>query len=220
MHKSALIVGGGVYGAACTRYLLEEGWRCTVVDEDPLCLAARAILTEGTDGEVSFVQGGVARSLDLFTSDAPDALIPTVPFHLLAALVTWSTGHLPWTEGAAAAAAAISPTLLVSSSEGTLTLSYNRDGTCLPACPAPPRCPATGEHWPCPLHALLADALPGALVLESVQLGPGVGGLRGGDVAAVLARAREEETLVVGTACRCHGVVTALKKRDRVLQNF
>lgn len=220
MHKSALIVGGGVYGAACTRFLLGEGWRCTVVDEDPLCLAARAILTEGTDGEVSFVQGGVARALTLFTSDAPDVLVPTVPFHLLAAFVTWSCGHLPWTEGAASAASALPPALLVSSSEGTLTLSYNRDGTCLPACPAPPRCPATGEHRLRPLHALLAGILPDAQILESVQLGPGVGGLRGGDVAAVLARAREEETLVVGTACRCHGVVTALKRGDRVLQNF
>ncbi|MBP2146361.1 hypothetical protein J2129_001815 [Methanofollis sp. W23] len=220
MGKTALVVGGGVYGAACTRYLLGEGWRCIVVDQDSLCLAARAVLMEGTDGEVSFVQGGVVKALALFTSHAPDVLVPTVPFHLLASLVARSCEYVPWTGGATTAAAALPPRILVSSLEGTLVLSYNRDGTCLPACPAPPRCPATGECWPRPLHALLADALPDAQVLESLQLGPGVGGLRGRDVAAVLACAREEETLVVGTACRCHGVVTALKKRDRVLQNF
>lgn len=214
MHKSALVVGGGAYGSACTRYLLGEGWECVVVDQDALCLAARSVLTGGTDGKVSFVRGGVAGALDLFTAHPPDYLVPTVPFHLLAAFVSRASGFVPWEEGAGLAAAAVPSDLLLSSSEGTMYLSYNREGTCLPACPAPLLCPATGEHRTRPLHAVLRDALPTASVLESVQLGPGVGGLRGDDVAALLGRAGAEERIVVGTACRCHGVVTALKRRD------
>lgn len=185
-----------------------------VVDQDSLCLAARSLLTDGTDGKVSFVRGGVAAALDLFTAHTPDYLVPTVPFHLLAALLSRASGFVPWERGAGEAAAALPSDLLLSSSEGTLVLSYNREGTCLPACPAPLLCPATGERRPRPLHALLSDALPTALVLESVQLGPGVGGLRGDDAAVLLARAREEERIVVGTACRCHGLVTALRRRE------
>ncbi|QSZ67633.1 hypothetical protein RJ40_08995 [Methanofollis aquaemaris] len=213
MHKTALVVGGGVYGATCTRHLLGEGWQCVVIDQDSLCLAARSVLSGGTDGKVSFVRGGVAAALDHFTSHVPDYLIPTVPFHLLAALVSRACGFVPSELGASATAAALPPDLILSSSGGTLVLSYNREGSCLPVCPAPSVCPATGEHRTRPLHTVLRHALPTASVLESVQLAPGVGGLRGDDVAAVLTRAREEENIVVGTACRCHGVVTALTKR-------
>ena len=32
MSRSVVIIGGGVIGAACAHYLVEDGWRVTILD--------------------------------------------------------------------------------------------------------------------------------------------------------------------------------------------
>ena len=49
------------------------------------------------------------------------------------------------------------------------------------------------------------------LVIRSFQLGPGIGGYRPRDLYDLLDQVESsDEAILLSTACRCHGVMTAL----------
>jgi len=51
------------------------------------------------------------------------------------------------------------------------------------------------------------------MAIRSHQLGPGIGGYRAEQLFAMLAKVEEAKgALLVGTACRCHGVITGLER--------
>jgi len=214
----SLVIGGGAYGAACTRYALGLGHRCVVVDPDPACRATEIFDTGGVDAGVKIIAGGIAEALSLILSSHPVRIFPTAPIHVCAALVAEETGMAA--AEIAPILSRIPPDLIVSSDRGSVTVSYNRDGWCLPSCAAPAICPVTGRRRDVPLFQVLREALPDAAILESVQCAPGIGALSGPEVLALLEQAAHAEQIVVGTACRCHGVVTAMGREKREDQSI
>lgn len=88
---------------------------------------------------------------------------------------------------------------------------------CPDDCPEPrDLCTHTGSPRKRDLFRLLAEApFPGLepLVVRSHQLAPGVGGYRPRHLLDLLRRVREATgTVLIATACRCHGVVTAVER--------
>ncbi|WP_067046559.1 hypothetical protein [Methanofollis ethanolicus] len=201
-----VVIGGGVYGVACARYLLDRGLQCAVVDPDPTCLAAESLRS----CECVLVLGGIAVALGVILAERPAYVFPTAPLHVAAALVQAHSLRVPDIDGTDHLSCRIPLGILVSAGEGSLVVSYNPSGRCLSACAAPQVCPATGITRPVPLFALLRQAFPAAWILESLQLAPGIGALSGPDVIAVLEASEMGDPMIVGTACRCHGIVTAL----------
>ena len=103
-------------------------------------------------------------------------------------------------------------------SDGSLLVSY-ADFVCPDDCPEPDRCTVTGERRR-PLHRVL-DQLKvpdyGVHVIRSRQLAPGLGGYRMADLTSAAQRLTDEESgkWLLGTSCRCHGIITALEIRRR-----
>ncbi|MBN2033292.1 MAG: hypothetical protein JW836_08465 [Deltaproteobacteria bacterium] len=101
-------------------------------------------------------------------------------------------------------------------SEDSLLVSY-ANFRCPEDCPEPSDyCTVTGKKRGTPLHALLNDIAPARFrihVLQSRQLAPGVGGYSVGDLQKLLRRVESggEGKWLVATACKCHGVVSAME---------
>lgn len=101
-------------------------------------------------------------------------------------------------------------------SEGSLLISY-ADFRCPDDCSEPEEyCTITGKRRGPPLYELLGELTPGRFrthIIRSLQLAPGLGGYKVGDMAKCLERIREggKGQWLVGTACRCHGTLTALE---------
>ena len=106
-------------------------------------------------------------------------------------------------------------------SEGSLLASY-ADFRCPDDCPEPAdHCTVTGKRRGKPMYKLLEDmALPGfrVHVIRSRQLAPGVGGYSVGELKGLLGKVKSEgdSNWLVGTACKCHGVVSALEGKKKV----
>lgn len=212
-----VIIGGGVYGTACARYLLDMGLHCAVVDPDPSCLATTVLRSR----RGVLVRGGIPAALGLILADRPAYVCPTSPLHVVASLVQTHSHRVPDTDGAARLSRKLPCEILVSAGDGSLVVSYNPAGTCLSGCGAPPVCPVTETVRPVPLFTLLRRTFPEAWILESLQLAPGIGALSGDDMITVLRTSENSDTMIVGTACRCHGIMTVLcpgKKSISALQ--
>lgn len=100
--------------------------------------------------------------------------------------------------------------------EGSLLVSY-ADFQCPDDCPEPADyCTITKEKRKTPLYDLLGQLkLPEFKVhiIRSRQLAPGLGGFRVDDLKKLVVRVRDEGIgrWLMGTACKCHGTVTALE---------
>ncbi|MCG6909577.1 MAG: hypothetical protein LJE94_05570 [Deltaproteobacteria bacterium] len=102
--------------------------------------------------------------------------------------------------------------------EGQLYVS-NADFLCPDDCPEPEGlCTVTGEPRPRVLHETLSRlVLPGfqSICIVSEQLAPGVGGYRLRALDAALETVLNNTgSFLVSTACKCHGVVHALRKAE------
>lgn len=99
---------------------------------------------------------------------------------------------------------------------GGEVFASNADSICPEDCAEAGRvCPATGRPRPRRLYAhirwLPTDPGVKKLVIRSVQLAPGVGGLRARDLLAALAEVRAAKgPVLLATACKCHAVVHVL----------
>lgn len=103
-------------------------------------------------------------------------------------------------------------------SEGSLLVSY-ADFKCPDDCPEPEGyCTVTKKRRDLPLYDLLEKTVPRHFtphIIRSRQLAPGLGGYKVGDLRSLLDRIKKEGKVkwLVGTACKCHGTVTALEIR-------
>jgi hypothetical protein len=89
---------------------------------------------------------------------------------------------------------------------------------CPDDCPSPEDfCPVTGEsRTPALYEELAALNLPGfrIIVIISRQLAPGVGGYPPRELTDLPSKIADiHHNLLIATACRCHGVVHALRRR-------
>jgi len=211
-----LVVGGGKYGTWAARYLIERQRQFVVVDPDPGCLAAAEIHGPGSG---RLLVGGMETVYQVIRECSPELVFPTAPVHVAAGLVCEAGGFRESPDDIGFILDSTPTELVVGTRGGSLFLSLNRDDTCLPDCPAPDTCPVTGEDRTDPLHDRLRRFLPDAFILESRQVSSGLGALSGRDIVNLLDKARGMDMACVGTACRCHGVVTALVS-GRVADTF
>jgi hypothetical protein len=144
-------------------------------------------------------------------------IIPAVPFHLA---YEWLCGYL----GRARSPERLKVPQEIASAlphtwegpEGTLLVSY-ADFRCPDDCPEPAGyCTVTRSKRSTPLYELLRRIAPAdysARIIRSRQLAPGLGGYRLEDLGRLSAAVRTTRTerWLIGTACKCHGMVTAFR---------
>jgi hypothetical protein len=103
-------------------------------------------------------------------------------------------------------------------SEGSLLVSY-ADFVCPEDCPEPAdHCTVTGRKRGIPLYERLRKIRTvdhHVHIIRSRQLAPGVGGYRLGDLLLLLKDLERNPPgkWLLGTACRCHGILTAFNYR-------
>jgi len=204
------IIGAGKFGFRAAKWLLkQEGqYSVTLVDQDKVSLdQARALgcRVEAGDG-VEFLKTRLTRK------SGPDWIVPAVPVHL-----SWEWLRLR-VEGNY-----LAPYPLPEKIEVHLPNCMHGAGhdiyvshanfLCPLNCNEPDdRCTKTGEPRKPDMFRLLAEIeFPGItpFVIQSVQLGPGVGGYRPKVLFDLLDRIEAHRgPCFVATACRCHGVVS------------
>jgi len=204
-----VITGYGRFGRIALERLRSAFPGACIVVIDPMGFERAAFEPPTVTG----VQGdAVAVLLDWPESEDADVIVPMVPFHLAAAYVL---ARRPSAHGAAlpdaVVAMAPNPFRLNES-----TLAFSRaDFLCPDYCPEGDRCTVTGLPRDEPLYSFLARlVVPGfeVLVQRSYQLLPGVGGYPLSELRELARHIRSGESLIA-TACKCHGILTAVEVR-------
>ena len=206
------ILGAGRFGSLAARRLLAQGKasRLVVIDQDADQLRKLAI------EPVERVQHEAVDFLVSNLGSGPDWIVPAIPVHVAFA---WLCSHL---SRAARVMQLPVPRALDSlvphpfrDKEGGLYATY-ANFRCPDTCEEPRSvCTVTGRPRGGDLFRVLSEIeVPGylLLVVRSHQLAPGVGGYRPSVLWYVLQRVKSTGTpAMVATACRCHGVVHALR---------
>jgi hypothetical protein len=212
--KAIIIIGAGHFGQRAAR-LLNSAQHSSlwIVDRD-----VKSLNKIGAIGAKRIAQDGVHFLVKHFSHLAPSTfIIPAVPVHLA---FEWLRNYL--NKGAAIKPISVpkdfAPRLphIWKGADGSLLVSY-ADFKCPEDCPEPAAfCTVTGKKRGIPLYGLLPRLEPQGFrmhVIRSQQLAPGVGGYRVRDLKELLGKVSEggEGKWLVGTACKCHGVVTAMQ---------
>lgn len=143
-------------------------------------------------------------------------IVPAIPLHLA---FEWARGSLERDYGIKESPVPeeIIPLLpnTWSGSDGSLLVSY-ADFECPDDCPEPEFCTVSGEKRDQPLYESLRRLdLPGFRVhiIVSHQLAPGLGGYHMADLleAGEVLKKSSAEKWLLGSACKCHGVITAFE---------
>ncbi len=200
-----VIVGGGKYGVEAAKFLMDEGRDFIVLDPDPNCMAVREL-------KAKYEQGGIEKLIDLVEKVDPEYIFPTAPIHVAAEAVKLKYNLNVWNEVINCILAGLPQKIVLSAGRGGIVVTYNRDKDCIQNCSAPDVCPVTKIKKPCPMYELVKFAYPEGFVLVSQQLKPGLGAIRGEDFKEFLNWSKDKDKFVVATACRCHGVITALRR--------
>ncbi len=211
--NAVFIIGAGHFGNRAARLLSRESdVPVFVVDLDPKrlseldCLQVKVIKCDGIDFLV--------RNLDLM--DPMNTIVPAVPLHLA---FEWLKACL---DGEGDVKQLLVPEEIKVTlphtwpgSEGSLLVSY-ADFVCPDDCSEPEYCSVTGERRDTPLYDLLERLDVSGFqthVIRSYQLAPGLGGYKAADLAKAAQNLRRHEKVrwLLGTACKCHGILTAFE---------
>lgn len=211
-----LVIGAGHFGARAVRILTRQmKGPILVVDHD----ASRLDRLQ-TPEATTILEDGVAFLVDQFDLLNDRArIVPAIPVHLSCA---WLDGYLQ-RKGMAMRRVPIPPSLHaqtphpLKASDGSLLTSY-ADFICPDDCPEPDACTVTGETRELPLFALLARCqvpLYRVHILRSQQIAPGLGGYQAGDLRRLATDVLDHPKglWLLGTACKCHGILTACEIR-------
>ena len=172
----------------------------------------------GNIGAKRIAQDGVQFLAKHFSHLAPSTfIIPAVPVHLAFEWVrTYINKKGSIEQLSVPKGVALRLPHTQDGSEGSLLASY-ADFRCPEDCLEPANCcTVTGKKRGVPLYRLLAQLEPRGFrvhVIRSRQLAPGVGGYRVRDLKELLGKVSEgrKGKWLVGTACKCHGIVTAMQ---------
>ncbi len=219
-----LIIGGGKYGCHAVEYLQARGRDFIVIDVDPNCQAVKRFKLKAaqilpTRGE-HFVQGGLAKAVELVDDLKPEYVFPTAPVHIAADMAKIKFNLKPWPEAINCILPKLPQVLILHVGHGDLVLSFNRDNHCQEVCFMPETCPTSGVKKPCTMTRLMEFASPEACILVSHSMVPGMGALKGSEVLAFFGWAQSKSKFVVGTACDCHGVFSAFRKSFPYTRKF
>ncbi len=197
-----IVVGGGRFGFKAVKFLLAKKRDFVVLDPSEDCEVAKTF-------KDNFVKAK-AEDLPKFIEELkPEWIFPTAPIHVVAEAIKHR--FKPWNEKVNEILSGLPMKVIVSVGRGSIVLSYNRDDFCVENCSSPEICPVTKIKRPCPMFELIKFACNEARVLISHQLAPGIGAIRGEEFSAILEESKKAKKIVVATACKCHGVITALK---------
>jgi len=207
------VVGAGKFGAKAVRTLVSKnpGAQVVLVDSDPRTL-------KGWDAPVETVAAdGITYLVTrLKQGRKPDWIIPAIPVHVALELI----GGLLQKE------IQIEPILIpaeirhklpnpIIAEESQLWVSH-ATFLCPVNCSEPDEhCTVTRKPRQPDMYRLLEELNTSAfnsVVVRSHQLAPGVGGFRPADIYRALSGVRRSKgPVLVSTACRCHGVVNAIR---------
>ncbi len=210
--RSYFIIGCGHFGSRAVEKLLRKNSRpkITVVDREKKAIQKISSLpVEAKVGEgVSYLHQSLLKGRVF------DYIIPAVPLHLAFEFLLFTLK--PY--GVKKRKVSLPPGLpnAVIGKTGDLYTSL-ADFLCPEDCSEPSQfCTVTGKRRPKPLYKILTD-LRGPFesrVIRSQQLGLGVGGFKPEalmDLAEAIKKRRDPDRLIlISTACRCHGVTSAL----------
>ena len=213
---SIWILGSGRFGvkAACRLAKKHDPAGITLVDP-----SAEALDRADVPGLVKIQEEGVSfLAAHLYPGTSPDWIVPALPVHLA---WEWAVRRL----GADRLERMALPRELLSGlpnamagETGDLYVSH-ADFLCPANCSEPDAfCTHTGKPRKEDMFRLLdrrgCPDLP-ALVIQSRQLGPGLGGYRPKTLFQFLDRLEQiQGPCFTATACRCHGVVTGGIRKD------
>ncbi len=210
-----IVYGGGKYGLKAVEYLIRNNRNFVVVDIDSRCEVMRKLKLPDFKDENecnSFLKGDVKDLIKLFQKLDPEYVFPTAPIHIAGAFVAETHGLDVWYDGIDYALSGIPAKIILSSGKGSIVVSYNRDHECLENCSAPDVCPVTKIKKPAPMYDLLRFAVPDGFIIESIYLKPGLGAIKGQDLKNLIEWAEKKDKVIVGTACRCHGVLSSFRR--------
>ncbi len=231
-----LIIGGGTYGERAflkirktdaSVMVIDINLSCTIQKNHALPVVTAEQISDAIDLKPGayFILGGIAEAAYIITTLKPERIFATVPVHVSAGILSACAGFEPDPAGADAIAASIPKRLIVGRKGADIYCSLNPDMLCNPDCPEPAVCPVTGERRDQPLWSLLRNNLSGrvpeemdthqTIIIQSRQCGPGLGYIRSSDIFSAIEDIRETDTIWIGTACKCHSVVTALAKKGQ-----
>ena len=214
--KTALIIGGGKFGTMACQYFKEQKARIILVDNDPDCKA------QAYAANKDFILKDAQNAWDLVLKLKPDFIVPTHPGHTCGKWIGKYFRLKPRPDSIPDMMKRLPQSLFLDCDEpdARLIFSYMTRGKLCPAdCPhLTNECGLTHEPRPAPLYKLLEYAVFGLFdcskIFASEQMAPGVGAIKGSDFLAFMKEieAKKPKTLVVGTACLCHGVLNLFKK--------
>jgi hypothetical protein len=215
---SYLILGSGKFGRLALARLARQDAAANfiIVDRDPAPLAA---LGDGLDCQQVQAEAIAYLAQHLKNDGRWDWIIPMVPLHVAYHwLLKGPLAGMGWQPAAVPEVLEHLFPTVERGPDGELYLSRAQH-LCPDDCAEPEICPVTGESRALPLHQELAALhLPGyqVKVIASRQLAPGVGGYTPG---RLLDLARDLDaltgTVLIATACGCHGVIHGLTRSGR-----
>jgi len=215
-EEAVFIVGAGHFGGRAARILSRRGVAgIYVLDLDETSLAGLEDLPV-----TALRYDGVLFLAENFPRLHPtNTIVPAIPVHLAYEWLKRSLeGHYHFTQIPVPKEVKERLPHTWPGGEGSLLASY-ADFLCPDDCPEPDVCTVTGERREMPMHALLRGvAVPEFKVhmIRSRQLAPGLGGYAVEDLsraAEAIAGKKEMNKWLLGTACKCHGILTAFEIR-------
>ncbi len=207
-HNRIWVIGGGHFGRIAVERITKHNNNTDIilVDKDPKVVAPDGVTVVCDDG-IEWVE----RQLNMQTE--VDLIVPALPVHLL---FEWI--RLRLNNHCELRSIPVSDQWLqilphgVRGREGQVYVSH-ADFICPDNCAEPKGfCTHTKEARPQNLFQLLAEVgFPGVIpiIVRSHQILPGVGGILPQEILEVCNKVQQSSghMLMVGTACRCHGVV-------------
>jgi hypothetical protein len=212
--ESIWVIGAGKFGKRAVELLHSATSSTTfvLVDQQPVTNLPPDIDFVCSDGVEWLVQQSVSDSDTALTK-----IIPVIPVHLTA---EWLKRKLA-ADGGVVSSVRIPESLLdqlphpMRLRSDKVVISY-ADFICPDNCLEPDEiCTHTQELRPQPLYEVLEkmdieNFIP--IIVRSKQFAPGVGGFYLKDLCDLLTRARSlpDVPLLIGTACKCHGVIDSV----------
>lgn len=211
-HETFWVLGGGQFGRRAVELFKKDAPSSTIVVVDRLPIRDLPI-------EIEIVcADGIEWLAEHFTQNAEvNKIIPALPLHVAA---DWIKKKL--SDEQRIVRPSEIPDELLDLFPHPLRLTENRvvmshaDFICPPNCSEPDAlCTYTRKPRPLALYSLVEESILGnyvPLILRSRQFASGVGGFLPEDLWSLLERARllPDTPLLIGTACKCHGIVDGL----------
>ena len=215
-NKTALVIGGGNFGAKACRFFKKQNARIILVDNDPDCKAKEFVAKE------DFILKDAKNAWDLALELKPDFIVPTYAEHTCGKWIREYFHLRPLSDSISDVTKRLPQSLFLGCDEPNARLIFSymtRGKLCLEECPhLTEECVLTREPRPAPLYKLLEYAVFGlfdcAKIFASEQMAPGVGAIKASEFLEFMKEIeiKRPKTLAVGTACLCHGVLNLFRK--------